>query len=62
MYGQPKSPMIKITGRSPGLMKPQKQPSWFAPQADAMPSASSRIGSASTTSVAREMIVSILPR
>jgi hypothetical protein len=24
--------MIKITGRSPGLMKPQKQPSWFAPQ------------------------------
>jgi hypothetical protein len=62
MYGHPNNPMIKITGRNPGLMKPQKHPSWLAPHAEAMPSANSRIGSASTTSVAREMIVSILPR
>ena len=43
-------------------MKPQKHPSWFAPHADAIPSARRRIGNASTTSVAREMTVSILPR
>ena len=62
MYGQLNSPMIRLTRSRPGLIRPPKQPSAVAPHAEASPSASSRIGSDSTTSVSREMKVSVFPR
>ena len=62
MYGQLNRPMMRLTSIRPGLISPPRQPSSLAPHAEASPSASSRIGSDSTTSVVREISVSILPR
>ncbi len=61
MYGQLNSPMIRLTRMRPGLITPRNSLR-DSPHADASPSASSRTGKDSTTSVVREMNVSTFPR
>ena len=62
MYGQVKAEITKITSDEPGLHEAVQAAVRATPQEAAMPIASSSCGSASTTSLMRETIVSTKPR
>ena len=61
MYVQLTTTIATITVESPGLTVPRRQP-LPSEHDEAIPSASSRIGNASVTSMTREMSVSTGPR
>ena len=62
MYGHVKAEITKTTSEIPGCTSPFRQPFALTLQEAAMPIASSSCGSARTTSLRREMIVSTKPR
>ena len=61
MYGHVKSEITKTTSQSPGLISPPRHPCSSAEQTATMPIAKRSDGTDRTMSVAREIVVSILP-